>query len=106
MVETKDFSRDALNFGIAMEARIPMITTTMRSSISVNPLSCSCSFLHLHQIRTGGERAWPGRPEPRSQQPKAIQCLRSLRDPPYGRHASSPAAVGVAGAPDGALAAP
>ena len=29
------------NLGIAMDAKIPMITTTIRSSISVNPLSAS-----------------------------------------------------------------
>jgi uncharacterized membrane protein len=32
-----DFVRIAENVGIAIDARIPMITTTISSSISVNP---------------------------------------------------------------------
>ena len=32
------FSRVAENFGMAMAARIPMITTTMSSSMRVKPL--------------------------------------------------------------------
>ena len=41
-------SRVALNFGIAIEARIPMITTTISSSISVKP--CRCRFIEGSQV--------------------------------------------------------
>src|SRR3972149_10947986 len=56
------FSFVLANFGMAMAARIPMITTTMRSSIRVNPdshrrMASSCWFIH-----TGAVRLYPTAP--------------------------------------------
>src|SRR5438309_4453661 len=41
------FSFVLANFGIAIAARMPMITTTIRSSISVKPLRFICKTLPL-----------------------------------------------------------
>src|SRR5436309_2661866 len=42
------FSFVFANFGIAIAARMPMITTTIRSSISVKPLRFICNYLPLY----------------------------------------------------------
>ncbi len=75
-----------------------MITTTMRSSISVNPLLLSMliSPLAAAGLWTGGKRAWPGT---RATLPNRKQSSAfDLRDPFYCVQAISPAADGARGA--------
>src|SRR3989442_10704321 len=45
------FSFVFANFGIAIAARMPMITTTIRSSISVKPLRFIWTNLHCEDLR-------------------------------------------------------
>src|SRR6266513_343937 len=55
------FSFVFANFGIAIAAKMPMITTTIRSSISVNPLRFTLNYLPLGT----GSRAQGRRPQTR-----------------------------------------
>src|SRR5690348_2484628 len=48
------------NFGIAMAARMPMITTTMRSSMSVKPLRFIMTSPPLESLSAGTEHPYSG----------------------------------------------
>src|SRR6266704_2363105 len=73
------FSCVFANFGIAIAAKMPMITTTIRSSISVNPLRFTLNYLPLGT----GSRSQGRRPQTRRAARWSQKKERRVSPPPW-----------------------
>src|SRR6266536_1908710 len=73
------FSFVFANFGIAIAAKMPMITTTIRSSISVNPLRFTLNYLPLGT----GSRSQGRRPQTRRAAGGSQKKERRVSPPPW-----------------------
>src|SRR6266702_786856 len=73
------FSFVFANFGIAIAAKMPMITTTIRSSISVNPLRFTLNYLPLGT----GSRSQGRRPQTRRAARWSPKKERRVSPPPW-----------------------
>src|SRR5262245_63936307 len=87
------------NFGIAMAARIPMITTTISSSISVKPLDLLMARLRAFPVSTAARRVenWSAKRAATMRAPPSLLTLTALGLPAGRRALGDHDSIGLVG---------